>query len=564
MFRYLFLFLSLGVSSGMLLPLTHRGFAQAPAIKIALAGDSTVTDDAGWGGGFKTLFQDSSQVLNFAKGGRSSRSFRDEGLWQQCLDANPDYLLIQFGHNDQPGKGAHRESAAEGAFREHLVTFVDEARANNIQPILVTSLTRRSWKHDGTIESTLAEYAEATAAVAAQKQVPLIDLHQLSIEQCEAIGPTAFRALEPMTHQGADHTHLNQEGGLAVAELVVSELIRLVPELRRYVAVDRLSLAKAPTDVKQDIVNGDLRVVGDTNTITILSHDKPFLVYNKQSPPVPIGIDSVYHRSGFLHPVISPRGKVVTATFPADHAHQHGVFSAWVKTTWHDRELDFWNLAKGNARVLHQRVLCVFAHDDGVGFEVDLVHRAQSSPIVDVLRERWKITAQPTDGSYHAFDLTSTQLALTDKPLVVHQYHYGGFAVRGPMAWLSPKDGDRGSGDSEPRSDCRFLNDQGSDRIQGNHEKSRWVSMSGLVAGEPASITVLCHPENLRAPQAARLHPTKPYFCFSPCVDGAIVIDRGHPLHAEYRYLITDSEPDAAWIENQWQAWVTSVVSDIE
>jgi hypothetical protein len=160
-----------------------------------------------------------------------------------------------------------------------------------------------------------------------------------------------------------------------------------------------------------------------------------------------------------------------------------------------------------------------------------------------------------TNGSYHAFDLTTTQYALTGKPLVVQSYHYGGFAVRGPMAWLSLKDASKLSSESESPSDCRFLNDHGSDRIKGNHEKSRWVSMSGRLSGERASIIVLCHADNLRALQAARLHRSKPYFCFSPCVEESIVIDREHPLHARYRLLITDAEPDAAWIENQWQAW---------
>ena len=61
---------------------------------------------------------------------------------------------------------------------------------------------------------------------------------------------------------------------------------------------------------------------------------------------------------------------------------------------------------------------------------------------------------------------------------------------------------------------AEFLNDLGSDRIKGNHEHARWVSLSGQNDGQPVTITVLCHRDNFRAPQAARLHPTKPYFVF--------------------------------------------------
>ena len=74
-------------------------------VRIVLAGDSTVTDDAGWGLGFKKALNDSVEPVNLSRGGRSSKSFRDEGLWEQVLDAKPDYVLIQFGHNTSRARG---------------------------------------------------------------------------------------------------------------------------------------------------------------------------------------------------------------------------------------------------------------------------------------------------------------------------------------------------------------------------------------------------------------------------------------------------------------------------
>src|SRR5690242_7313275 len=73
-------------------------------IRIVLAGDSTVTDTAGWGAAFAKRCDSSIEVINLAIGGRSSKSYRAEGWWKQVLDAKPNYVLIQFGHNDQPGK----------------------------------------------------------------------------------------------------------------------------------------------------------------------------------------------------------------------------------------------------------------------------------------------------------------------------------------------------------------------------------------------------------------------------------------------------------------------------
>ena len=298
-----------------------------------------------------------------------------------------------------------------------------------------------------------------------------------------------------------------------------------------------------------------LTVVETEGTIVVKRDDKAVVTYNKVSPPAPSGIDSIYERSGCLHPVNSPRGRTVTQMFPVDHPHQHGIFSAWVKTTYDGQPVDFWNLAGRTGRVLHERVVSKFQASDAVGFEVDLIHRATRTPSVDVLRERWRITVHPTDGTYHCFDLQTTQTAITDKPLTVSKHHYGGIVLRGLTRWLTAKDRYAGEHLDLVREPSDFENDLGSNRVKGNHEHAKWVALTGRIDDAPATIAVLCHPDNFRAPQAARLHPTKPYFCFAPCVDGTFTIDRDHPFRGRYRYLVTDAEPDAKWISQQWETW---------
>ncbi len=542
---------------GAFLLLTAATASATEKVRIVLAGDSTVTDESGWGRGFAELLSDDAECLNLAKSGRSSRSYRTEGWWQKCLDAKPRYLLIQFGHNDQPGKGPERESAAETDFRDHLRAFVKEARELQIQPILVTSLTRRRWSKDGHIEPTLSEYAEATSIVANELNVPLIDLHRLSIQQCEQLGPEAFRAFEPMTDKGADHTHLNADGGRAVAPLVALAMIDAVPESRSLFVPEKIEQATVPRHHEASLKSGTLQLDETDATITIRQSSKIVLTYNKQAPKVPDGIDPIFARTGFLHPVASPMERIVTEVYPFDHAHQSGIFSAWVKTRWNDREIDFWNLAGGTGRVVHQRVLTTFASDGRIGFETDLVHRAMQAPAVDVLRDRWKVTANETDGSYHSFDIESTQTALTEIPLIVQKYHYGGMAFRGSVRWLTEKDSDskKQADQNAEREPNSFQNEFGSDRIKANHEKTRWVSFTGAIHGQPVTLTVLSHAENFRAPQPARIHPTKPYFVFSPCVDDEFLIDRDHPLTNRYRFLITDLPADSAWIQQQWTTW---------
>ncbi|MEM7478708.1 MAG: PmoA family protein, partial [Planctomycetota bacterium] len=282
--------------------------------------------------------------------------------------------------------------------------------------------------------------------------------------------------------------------------------------------------------------------------------DQVVLTYNKQSPPVPDGIDAIYNRSGCLHPVMTPNGRVITDMFPKDHPHQHGIFTAWVKTSYKKREIDFWNLAKGTGRVLHERVVSTKQPDGQAELEVDLIHRAEQEPQVNILRERWKITVYQRKDSYNCVDLELKQTALTDTPLIIKQNRYGGFALRACSQWLTSDDKDQaGKGSREPSS---FLNDLGSDRIKGNHQKSKWVALTGEIDGQPATIAVLSHPSNFRSPQTVRLHPTKPYFAYSPCVDGKFQIDRKNPYSARYRVLITDDAPDSTWLDKQWDEWV--------
>jgi hypothetical protein len=304
-------------------------------------------------------------------------------------------------------------------------------------------------------------------------------------------------------------------------------------------------------------LSGDerLKVIDTEHSICVQQGDVTVLAYHKKAPPAPSGVDPIYERSGCLHPVNSPRGHTVTAMFPSDHLHQHGVFSAWVKTSYDNRLVDFWNLGAGQGRVLLDRGVSIHAEPAAAGFEVQLIHQIADQPAVDVLRERWKVTVHATDGTYHQFDLETTQSAISAKSLLVHEHHYGGLALRGPTSWLAGNDADARQGARAAREPSGFANSLGSDRIQGNHQHAKWVSLWGECDGQPVSVTVLCHADSFRAPQAARLHPTKPYFCFAPCVDGEFVIDQEQPFHSRYRFLITDDMPNRTWLDQQWRLW---------
>lgn len=107
-------------------------FAAEPPLKeirIVLTGDSTVADNAGWGPAFAELLTPEAKCFNHAKGGASTKSFYTGNYWKNALAQKPDYVLIQFGHNDQPGKGPQRETDPQTTYRENLVRFITETKA---------------------------------------------------------------------------------------------------------------------------------------------------------------------------------------------------------------------------------------------------------------------------------------------------------------------------------------------------------------------------------------------------------------------------------------------------
>jgi acetyl esterase len=203
-------------------------------VHIVLVGDSTVTDLSGWGLGFRQHVGEGAKVTNVAANGRSSKSYRDEGLWDKALALKGDYYLIQFGHNDQPGKGPARETDPDTTYYANMARYVDEVRAIGATPVLVTSLVRRTFSQSDPIklESAHGPYVAAVTRLAAAKQVPLVDLHASSLAHCEALGPERTAAYNFPDRTGKmDTTHLRAGGSTAFARLVVRELGRVVPAL---------------------------------------------------------------------------------------------------------------------------------------------------------------------------------------------------------------------------------------------------------------------------------------------------------------------------------------------
>lgn len=248
-------------------PAAHAGEAQP--LRFILIGDSTMARGSGYGDAFCARVAVEDTCINLARAGRSSASFRKEGRWEEVLGLlraggayRATYVLIQFGHNDQPGKPGHSTDLAT-EFPANLARYAEEAKAAGGKPVLITPLTRRNFVN-GVLDNNLRPWAAAALTVASRQDVPALDLNRDSYAAVQAMGQDAADTLAvaprpadyvaPATLPGTlaapdapppprhtatqsafDRTHLGTHGADYFSRMLRDELIATLPELGAHV-----------------------------------------------------------------------------------------------------------------------------------------------------------------------------------------------------------------------------------------------------------------------------------------------------------------------------------------
>ncbi len=217
---------------------------------IGLIGDSTVCDypatspKRGWGQMLKEFLRDDTVIVNEARGGASTLSFPPEN-WKRVREARPDFIFIQFGHNDMKKEDPKRYADPATGYRENLRRFIKESREIGAVPVLVTPVSRRKFRN-GRVTTELAPYADAVKAVGSETGVAVIDLNTASRDLFQQLGEDGSDAYTANKIQNPDavrpdRTHFTETGAREIARLVVDEFPKLAPRL-----------AEASTQVAQE------------------------------------------------------------------------------------------------------------------------------------------------------------------------------------------------------------------------------------------------------------------------------------------------------------------------
>lgn len=229
--------------------------SQVEKTTIHLIGDSTMANkegtpeenpERGWGQVLSQFFDSSIEVINYAINGRSTKSFISEGRWKEvCQNLKKgDYVLIQFGHNDQKNNDPSRYTNPTGSYYYNLKKFVVESREKGATPILLTSIVRRSFNENGTLEDTHGIYPLMVRQLANDLNVDFIDHLYLTEKIVSELGPDKSKRIYLWVNPGEyqrfpdgkqDDTHLNLDGANLYSKLVASELSKLNIKLKNHI-----------------------------------------------------------------------------------------------------------------------------------------------------------------------------------------------------------------------------------------------------------------------------------------------------------------------------------------
>ena len=296
-----------------------------------------------------------------------------------------------------------------------------------------------------------------------------------------------------------------------------------------------------------------IRVVKSDGKLKLSLGEKQILAYQYRMVYPPEGVNPLFKRSGFIHPLWSPGGQVLTRIQAPDHYHHYGLWGPWTKTHIEGREVDFWNLMKGQGTVKFSGFLSenegpVFSGFRALQEHIDFGARGEDrvamSEVLDV--RVWNAG----NGDFWLIDYTTTLNTPLDTGIMLDAYRYGGgIGYRATEVWN--------------RDNSSVLTSGGLDRLEADGTKARWCLVEGESDTEKgrSGIVFMGHPSNREFPEPMRVWPVNQngrgdlYFEFCPIRHHDWKLDRGRDYTLKYRLLVFDGTISVEDAEMYWRAF---------
>jgi len=285
----------------------------------------------------------------------------------------------------------------------------------------------------------------------------------------------------------------------------------------------------------------------------ILSYYHAIMPAPENIGKVPEENRSLLDRSGFIYPIWSTTGNILSEIHPKDHVHHFGIWMPWTHTQYEGNLVDFWNIDDGMGTVRFSKFISTTEGPVYGGFQVEQDHVALKTSTGEkvILKEVWDIrvyniggpgvaSAKPGEG-YWLWDFKSTQRNITELPLIQEEYRYGGFAYRGATQWTG--------------QNAAYLSSEGKTHVDGNGTRSRWCDMSGSIDGQWEGVAIMSNPNNFRHPEPMRIMSNTDYvyFVYCPSVLGEWEMKPGEDHIFRYRLYVHEGKANVEDNERLWQ-----------
>lgn len=291
-----------------------------------------------------------------------------------------------------------------------------------------------------------------------------------------------------------------------------------------------------------------------TKGMDFILDGKLVLSYQMTKEPVPSGIKNAYSKSGFIHPIQSPSGQVLSRIQPADHYHHYGIWGPYTRATIGGKEVDFWNLGDEKGRVDFSHVISKKQAGGAAELTVRQNHIDLKAPAQSQLAmaEDLRIKVKPADKGRYFVDYTSTLQTDIVGGILLDDYRYGGgIGFRATEVW-----GDANS---------TILTSEGKDRATADGSNARWILVTGQ-SDHPSGksgILFMSHNTNQAHPEPLRVWPPGQYegkgnvfIEFCPIRHTSWEIQPGKRYSLTYRMLVFDGELTVQEAENYWKSFV--------
>jgi hypothetical protein len=298
--------------------------------------------------------------------------------------------------------------------------------------------------------------------------------------------------------------------------------------------------------------HGPTLIKDEAKTIISIG-DQPVVSYVHSETLPPEGVDPIFRRSAYIHPLYSPGGELLTRIQPPDHWHHYGIWNPWTRTSFGAYKVDFWNLGDKQGTVRFAEYLDTKEQKDKAGFRVRHEHiyfKKDGSEAV-AMNEIWKVTVKPLNEKVYILDLSTTLSTPLEGGITLEQYRYGGgLGYRGTERWWP--------------GNATVLTSEGKTWSDADATHARWVRIEGesSVPEGRSGILFLSHPGNRSHPEPMRMWPPNSnggkenmFFEFCPIRHQPWVLEQGKEYVLSYRMVVFDGELDQETAEAYWKAF---------